>query len=173
MRRLVIRYILPTLFCLSPIGAAALLFLALPPRAVEFYLGCLRNSYLDWVILILGTTFFAIQLLLSWRALQWHDQQFDDSAGDLLQRISQATEWFPLLGLLGTVAGILQTFAAIGVQESVAQKDIIRLYAPALTTTGSGLVMALLNLVPWWVVSVGRRIILSLALVPYAGPRGN
>ena len=39
---------------------------------------------------------------------------------------------------------------------------IIRLYAPALTATGSGLFMALINIFPAWMVLIGRGLILSL-----------
>lgn len=46
--------------------------------------------------------------------------------------------------------------------------DIIQRYAPAITATGSGLFMALLNILPTWVVTAGRQLILSLA-VPAAG----
>src|SRR5207302_1001279 len=70
-------------------------------------------------------------------------------------------EWFPLLGLLGTVAGILQTFSSIHGQTT--QADIVRLYAPAITATGSGLFMALINILPTWVVILGRDLIRTLA----------
>ena len=65
-----------------------------------------------------------------------------------------------MLGLLGTVAGILQTFSQI--RTGIAPDEVIRLYAPAITATGSGLFMALINILPTWVVLVGRELIRSL-----------
>ena len=65
-----------------------------------------------------------------------------------------------MLGLLGTVAGILQTFSSI--QGPVQPQTVIRLYAPAITATGSGLFMALVNILPTWIVLFGREIILSV-----------
>ena len=38
----------------------------------------------------------------------------------------------------------------------------MRLYAPAITATGSGLLMALINILPSWVVLLGRQLILAL-----------
>ena len=42
-------------------------------------------------------------------------------------------------------------------------QEIIRNYAPAITATGSGLFMAFMNILPTWIVSVGRELIRSLA----------
>jgi biopolymer transport protein ExbB/TolQ len=64
------------------------------------------------------------------------------------------------LGLLGTVAGILQTFSSI--TGSITPKEIIRQYAPAIAATGSGLFMALINILPTWVVNAGRDLIRAL-----------
>jgi hypothetical protein len=166
MRRTLICQVLPLLFCLVPLVGGAMVVTAVPVQAMQFYLDSIRRSYLDWIILALGSFFFVVQLILAWRALRWQERAFDERPDPLIQGMYQAAEWFPLLGLFGTVAGILQTFAAIGLQESVPQREIIRLYAPALTTTGSGLLMALLNIIPLWLVMVGRRVILSLAMTP-------
>ena len=65
-----------------------------------------------------------------------------------------------MLGLLGTVGGILQTFA--GAVPGMAPDQVIRNYAPAITATGSGLFCALLNILPTWIVVVGRQLILTL-----------
>src|SRR5262249_9362981 len=77
-----------------------------------------------------------------------------------LSNLAQAAEWFPLLGLLGTVAGILQTFSKV--TGEVPPQQIITDYAPAITATGSGLFMALINILPTWVVVMGRETILTL-----------
>src|SRR5262249_30471866 len=86
-----------------------------------------------------------------------------------IENLTQAAEWFPLLGLIGTVAAILQTFGTIqGGNPSPA--EIIRKYGPAITATGSGLFMALINLLPQWIVPVGRDLIRSLAGEPTPVP---
>ena len=138
---------------------------------MSFYLGSIAASYLDWFILALGGFFFVLQVLLAWRALRWQTRSFDERGDALLQRIYQAADWFPLLGLFGTLVGILQTFAQISEQEAVSQREIVSLYAPSLTTAASGLLMAFLNIVPLWLVSVGRSLILSLAAPPAAAGR--
>ena len=63
-----------------------------------------------------------------------------------------------VLGLIGTVAAILQTFSS----NDFAPQEIIRRYSPAITATGSGLFMALVNILPTWVVLIGRELILTL-----------
>src|SRR5206468_4998839 len=122
--------------------------------AQAFYLNQIRESPMDWLILGLGVVLFCIQMTLAWRALQWRGAGFDERPDRWLSTLAQAAEWFPLLGLLGTVAGILQTFSSI--TGSITPKEIIRQYAPAITATGSGLFMALVNILPTWVVNAGR-----------------
>src|SRR5262245_44394383 len=121
---------------------------------------------MDWLILGLGGVLFLLQLLCSWRALHWRETGFDERPDRWLSNLAQAAEWFPLLGLLGTVAGILQTFSSI--TGSVTPQEIIRKYAPAITATGSGLFMALMNILPTWIVATGRDAIRSLAGGPAA-----
>jgi hypothetical protein len=138
-----------------PLLAGLLIGLSLPSGARVFYLNNLTP--LDWLILALGTVLFAFQLVLAWRALRWRGTSFDERPDSWLSNLAQAAEWFPLLGLIGTVAGILQTFA--GITGPVPPARIIKLYAPAITATGSGLLMALLNILPGWVVVLGRQLI--------------
>jgi hypothetical protein len=153
-----IQGVLPFLFCIIPLLAAALIALAIPSRAREFYLN--QISGIDWLILGLGSLLFMVQIFLSWRALLWRGTSFNERPDRWLSNLAQAAEWFPLLGLLGTVAGILQTFGSITGQ--VPPERIIALYAPAITATGSGLFMALVNILPTWVVLLGRELILAL-----------
>jgi hypothetical protein len=160
VRRFWIRHFLPACFCLVPLIAAVLIALATPPAALEFYLRSIRASYIDWLILGLGAFLFIVQLWLAWRALQWRGTGFDERTDSWLTHLAQAAEWFPLLGLIGTVAGILQTFSQIS--GHVSPERIIQLYAPAITATGSGLFMALINILPTWVVLLGRDLILVL-----------
>jgi MotA/TolQ/ExbB proton channel family len=158
VRRFFIAYVLPFIFCLVPVLAGVLIAFAVPPDAQAFYLQ--RLSTLDWLILGLGTALFASQMHFVWRALRWRDRSFDTRGDRWLTNLAQAAEWFPLLGLLGTVAGILQTFSAI--KGPVEPARVIALYAPAITATGSGLFMALLNILPTWIVLIGRDILLAL-----------
>jgi hypothetical protein len=164
VRRTLIQHILPFVFCLIPVLTALLIVIAAPEKARAFYLDRVRESPIDWIILGLGSGLFVLQMVLAWRALQWRDTAFDERPDRWLSNLAQASEWFPMLGLIGTVMGILQTFGMIAASKtSPAAKDIIDLYAPAITATGSGLVMALINLFPTWIVLLGRDVILSLA----------
>jgi MotA/TolQ/ExbB proton channel family len=158
LRRALIQTVLPFIFCLVPLLAAALVVGALPPAARDFYFKHLTT--LDILILALGCTLFGVQLLLAWQSLRWRGPGFDERPDPWLSHLAQAAEWFPLLGLLGTVAGILQTFA--GTTGSVTPAEVIRNYAPAITATGSGLLMALVNILPAWVVLLGRQLIQAL-----------
>jgi hypothetical protein len=162
VRRALIQNVLPLLFCTVPVLAGVLIVVALPGMAREYYIRqvFIQKSPMDWLILILGIVLFFFQLELTWKALQWRGTRFDERPDRWLSHLAQAAEWFPLLGLLGTVAGILQTFSSITGQ--VAPELIIKLYAPAITATGSGLFMALVNILPTWVVVVGRELILTL-----------
>jgi hypothetical protein len=148
-----------------PLLAAALIVLAVPSKAREFYQE--KMSTMDMLILGLGGCIFVVQLVLCWRALLWRGTSFNQRPDKMLSNLAQAAEWFPLLGLIGTVAGILVTFSTIGGQSEVAgarvgARDIIRAYAPAITATGSGLFMSLINIMPSWVVLLGRDLILGL-----------
>jgi hypothetical protein len=161
VRRFLIRSLLPVIFCLVPLLAAFLVAAAIPSTARKYYQERIMDSPMDWLILGLGAILFLVQMALSWRALRWRATGFDERPDRWLSNLAQAAEWFPLLGLLGTVAGILQTFVSIHGPEPPA--TIIRLYAPAITATGSGLFMALINILPTWIVVFGRDLILTLA----------
>ena len=161
MRRLWIHNVLPLAFAALPPLTAALVYFAIPDDARGHYLDRIRTSPIDWIILGIGFTLFAAQLILSWRALLWRDTDFHTGADRWLANLSQAAEWFPLLGLIGTVAAILQTFNTI--KPGVTPSEIIRAYAPAITATGGGLYMAFINILPIWVVAVGRDLIRALA----------
>ncbi len=162
MRRMVIRLVLPLILCALPLLVAALVATATPAAARTFYLHRVADSPIDWIILGLGLSLFTMQLMLTWRALQWRGGGFDERPDHWLNNLAQAAEWFPMLGLIGTVTGILQTFSTIAEDPSVTTRTIIGLYAPAITATGSGLFMALINILPTWVVLLGRDLILSL-----------
>ncbi len=159
MRSFLIRSLLPLFFCVLPALAAVLIAAALPNEARNFY----ANQYtaLDCIIIGFGAFLFFFQTIFSWQALRWRGTSFDERPDKWLTHLSQAAEWFPLLGLIGTVAGILQTFGNMSPDAKFG--DIVRLYAPALTATGSGLFAALVNILPTWIVLVGRDLIRSLS----------
>ena len=160
MRRTLIQRVLPLCFCLVPLLAAFLVAVATPEAALRFYLERIQSSPMDWLILGLGSTLFLVQLILTWRAFEWRGTGFDDRPDRWLSNLAQAAEWFPMLGLIGTVGGILQTFSQVTGQ--IQPERIIQLYTPAITATGSGLFMALINILPTWVVLLGRELILAL-----------
>jgi MotA/TolQ/ExbB proton channel family len=162
VRRLLIQLVLPFLFCLVPFLAAMLIVASLPPVARNFYLEHL--SPIDHLILTLGGSLFAIQTILCFRALRWRGPGFDERPDSWLSHLAQAGEWFPLLGLIGTVAGILQTFSKV--TANTPPEQIIQSYAPAITATGSGLFMALVNILPAWIVLMGRGLIVALGGTP-------
>jgi hypothetical protein len=169
LRRLWIHNVLPLVFATIPVLAAGLLFVAVPADAREHYIARVRTSPIDWIIIALGFTLFTIQVGLSWKALRWQETDFDVRTDRWLSHLAQGAEWFPLLGLIGTVIAILQTFATI--KPGVTPQDIIQAYGPAITATGGGLYMAFINILPVWVVSVGRDLIRSLAgFAPIAPP---
>ena len=168
MRRTLIQNVLPLVFCAVPVLATLLIVVALPGMAREYYIRqvFIQKSPMDWLILILGLVLFAFQMELTWQALQWRGTRFDERPDRWLSHLAQAAEWFPLLGLIGTVAAILQTFTAVAAMTSPDAKTIIEKYGPAITATGSGLFMALINILPTWIVAVGRDLIAALAGSP-------
>ena len=176
VRRLLIQNVLPFLFCLVPLAGAVLVAAAVPAEAMRDYLDRIEHSRIDWLILGLGSVLFLAQILLAWRAMRSQNGEFDEGSDRWLNHLASAAEWFPLLGLIGTVAAILQTFSSIGAPGATAAdtvpKEIIRKYAPAITATGSGLFMALMNILPTWIVQLGRDLIRSLAGGP-APPTGT
>lgn len=168
MQRLWIHHVLPIAFAAVPVLGAGLVFAAIPADARRDYLARVAESPLDWLILALGFTLFGVQTVLAWKALRWRDTTFDERPDRWLTHLAQAAEWFPLLGLLGTVAAILQTFGSITPGTQPTPQEIIKKYAPAITATGSGLFMALVNILPSWVVIAGRDLIRALAGEPAA-----
>jgi hypothetical protein len=158
VRRRLIQTVLPLVFALIPPLAAVLISATLPEKARVFYVTHLTPF--DHVILTLGGALFLIQTYFAFRALRWVGEGFDERPDPWLTRLGQSAEWFPLLGLIGTVGGILQTFSSITGETS--QVEIIQRYAPALTATGSGLFMALINILPSWIVLIGRGLISTL-----------
>lgn len=173
-RRTWIHHVLPFVFAALPLAAGALIFAAIPPAARVDYLTRLEDSHIDWLILALGALLFTAQTLLAWQALKLRDDDgrpvpatdrspFNETPDKWLSQLAQAAEWFPLLGLIGTVAAILQTFSSFSPDKPPSYSEIIQKYGPAITATGSGLFMALMNILPSWMVRMGRDVITTLA----------
>lgn len=178
MKHLAIRFVLPVLIAATPALVGALIVAALPPEARRDYFERVAHSPFDWIILGLGALLFAVQFVLAFQALQWLQTDFNLAPDKWLSHLAQAAEWFPLLGLLGTVAAILHTFGSIVPGSTPTPQEIIRKISPAITTTGSGLFMALMNILPVWVVVAGRDLIrgtvlpvVPLKAVPPTEPR--
>jgi len=157
VRQLLIRGLLPLLLCVLPFLIAALVVLCIPHKATMFFVN--HMGMMEMLIVVGGVPLFLIQMILCWRALRWRGTSFDVGADRWLSNLSQAAEWFPMLGLIGTVAGILEAFATHGA-GTVIQPSVI---APAITATGAGLFMALINILPTWIVLLGRDLILLLS----------
>jgi hypothetical protein len=160
VRRFLIQFVLPLCFCAVPILAACVVIVAIPPQAKDFYID--KFHPMDGLILVIGGFLFTAQIILAWFALRWGPNGFRPGPERWVTNLAHAAEWFPLLGLIGTVGGILTTFSSFSGTQSVAPSTIIANYAPAITATGSGLFMALINIMPSWVVMVGRDLIATL-----------
>jgi hypothetical protein len=158
VRRLLIGFFLPFLLCTLPFLAAGLVLLCIPPKAREYF----ADHYGLMEVLIVGGGFslFAVQMILCWRSLRWRGTGFDEGSDRWLSNLAQAAEWFPMLGLIGTVAGILEAFSSSQGGGGAIEPRVI---APAITATGSGLFMALINILPSWIVLLGRDLILLLS----------
>jgi hypothetical protein len=155
---------MPLLFCTLPFLIAALILMCIPHKATEFFIA--HMGMMEVLILSGGTALFFVQMILCWLALRWRGTSFDERADRWLSNLAQAAEWFPMLGLIGTVAGILDAFSTHGA-GTVIQPRII---APAITATGAGLFMALINILPTWIVLLGRDLILLLSGAAPAPP---
>jgi hypothetical protein len=164
VRRFLLQFAIPFCICLVPLLAAALVAVCIPADALNFYLE--HIGPMDALILAMGSALFFMQMLLCWQALRWRGSGFNEEADRWISHLAQAAEWFPMLGLLGTVAGILQTFSALGSLSDASggfrAQVIFQQYSPAITATGSGLFMALVNILPTWIVLMGRDMIRAL-----------
>jgi hypothetical protein len=158
VRSILIKLVLPMFFCVLPLLAAGLVGICVPREAMLFFWD--HIGAMEELILGLGALLFVLQMVFCWKALRWQGTGFDAGSDQWVKNLAQAAEWFPMLGLIGTVAGILLTFSSITGHTS--QHEIIQRYAPAITATGAGLFMALINMLPSWMVLLGRDVIKSL-----------
>jgi hypothetical protein len=158
VRRILIQLVLPVFFCVLPLLAASLVAVCVPPKAMLFFWD--HIGAMEELILGLGALLFVLQMAFCWKAMRWQGTGFDERSDRWVSNLAQAAEWFPMLGLIGTVAGILLTFSSI--KPNTPQHEIIKNYAPAITATGAGLFMALINMMPSWMTILGRDVITGL-----------
>jgi hypothetical protein len=107
-------------------------------------------SGMDALILTLGAIVFGLQVreyrFLGTSAAMINQDlaNAENRATNIVRVATLAIDGFPLLGLLGTVASLLVTFA--GMKSSQAPTNIISDFAPGLTSTVSGLIGSITNL---------------------------
>jgi hypothetical protein len=147
---------LPIAFCVVPFLALALIVLCIPRVAIDFF--AKNFGAMEMLILGGGVALFLVQMMLAWLALVYRGTTSEAALDRWLTHLAQAAEWFPMLGLIGTVAGILEAFATH--TGSAIQPRVI---APAITATGAGLLMALINIFPSYVVVLGGDLIMMLS----------
>lgn len=99
------------------------------------------DNAIVWAILILALCCFVLEfrLLLDLRSRRWHQQ-----LGMWLSVLPVLLGALPLLGLLGTIAGLLTTFRSMAQSGSLDQQSLLGSgIADALITTQLGLLMAI------------------------------
>jgi biopolymer transport protein ExbB/TolQ len=97
-----------------------------------------------WPILILSVVGLAV---LAWKALQFRAGRRDARGLVFVSTIITAE---PMLGILGTVTGIMQTFGALNAADgSVNPMAATAGIGEALVTTAAGLVASLILLFPY------------------------
>lgn len=105
-------------------------------------------SPFDWIILSFGAALFLFQLFAIFMRYASRQVLFVQHLGRIQSACLQGTELLPVLGLIGTVMAMLNTFSAFDVspESGVNVVIVIQRFAPAMTTTLSGLFMVVLNL---------------------------
>lgn len=105
-------------------------------------------SPFDWIILCFGAALLVFQLFVIIMRLVSNRTLFIQHLGRIQSACLQWTELLPVLGLIGTVMAMLNTFSEFSVSPDVGIDvvSMIRRFAPAMTTTLSGLFMVVLNL---------------------------
>ena len=96
-----------------------------------------------WPILALSIAGLAI---LVWKALEFRAGRRDGRGLAVVSTIITAE---PMLGILGTVTGIIQTFGAFKLSDSASPLAATAGIGEALVTTAAGLVAALILIFPY------------------------
>lgn len=105
-------------------------------------------STFDWIILSFGSALLVFQIFAIFMRYFSVRTLFVQQLGRIQSACLQWTELLPVLGLIGTVMAMLNTFSHFDVPAdgTVDVAAMIRRFAPAMTTTLSGLFMVVLNL---------------------------
>ncbi len=125
--------------------------LAFTPELIDFFK--FRLTLLDFLIIGMGSLLFVYQLLKriftfgrSFYRKAEANPLFITREKLKLQYISSLIEMLPMIGIMGTVWGIMNALHIISDQDMPTVKDIATHIAPALSTTFFGLFFAVFNL---------------------------
>ena len=131
------------------------------------YWGTAATSVLDQVILVFGGLLMAAHLLGLVMRVHGRRVFFVQGLPRYRTLLLLLTEILPVLGLLGTVFGLMNTFAAFAVPAEIGGGEpaldltrAVAAFAPALSTTISGLLMIVPNLLlncVLWMASTSPR----------------
>lgn len=123
----------------------------------EAYWQTVVTNPLDWVILFFGLLLIVAHLYGLGRHFQGKRVLFVQDLDRYRTFLLLLTELLPVLGLLGTVFSLMFTFKTFQVAAAGDAPDLsqmVQAFAPAMSTTISGLGMIFLNLVLnailWW-----------------------
>ena len=114
------------------------------------------DSTIVWAILVLALCCYVLEfrLLLNLRSHDWHRQ-----LGMWLRVLPVLLGALPLLGLLGTIAGLLSTFRSMSVSGSLDQQSLLGSgIADALITTQLGLLTVIPGLLLLAVLRRSHRV---------------
>jgi biopolymer transport protein ExbB len=102
----------------------------------------LLNSFVIWATLI--TAFICYGLLIDLCFIQRSSDAWYDSTFYWTHSLKHMLTALPLLGLLGTITGLLKTFTQMALNKSVVAQEIISGgIAEAMFTTQLGLIMVI------------------------------
>lgn len=117
---------------------------------LDSYWESLQNSRMDILILFFGFAILCAHLAGVFGRLHGGRRLFVQGIDKYRTFLLLLTEILPMLGLLGTVISLLNTFKSFQMASGEQTADLsgmIQTFAPAMTTTISGLLMAIPNLV--------------------------
>jgi len=115
----------------------------------QAYLSTVWRSPVDWVIIGVGLLLIGFHVYGFWQRWRARSTQFVQGLDNYRNRLLSVTELLPMLGLLGTVLSLMSTFQSFQVAAQGDMPDataVVSAFAPAMSTTISGLIMAILNL---------------------------
>jgi biopolymer transport protein ExbB len=100
----------------------------------------LLNNPIVWVTIVMAVVCYG--LLIRFCFVETHDEQWFDLTGDWLPGVRQMLSCLPLLGLLGTISGLKDTFIRLAYEGGVVLQELITGgIGDALFTTELGLVL--------------------------------